>query len=1026
MASRERRVRELGERVDAFRRDGDIVHVLPLVVAIEAMELWNDVDQDSDLEAMEALAQFFWARYEAQPKKRRIDDLGNAAAAYLRVHRLAPDRVPEPLNLLYKYTDSDTAAQALALPQDPQWPPLVAALGESPDPRARELALEILREASIFDWDPYQPLYLMMLSQIARAMSLRMGPAGPEALDPALLDEAVTAGRAAAALQVENTSLARSIRLVLADTLRARFLAMDDLDALAESVEAYGSVPDLDADASAASADATCTLALRTGAIDQLERGIELWRASVELTPPDSAFHGRRLSGLAGALLRLFEATDRAEVLDEMVSLSRGALQTLPLSDPYRTGVLHNLGSNLGSAGARLGDEELLEEAIRTLEAALAETPDNDPERVATLMSLTGALGAHVRTSDHPVLVARAREVAEELLAKTPPGHPHRARAANNTASLLRDLTGSGTDLTALRKARILHQESFEGARLTATELVERRVNAAATAVDIAMATRGTDDADIAREALAEVGRLETATVDMRMQCAQALARLEAAMGRPAEALRAFEEAAELLPYLIPFRLGRNLRARQLRRVWNFAADAAATAVSAGRPERAVELVELARGVLLGEEMSARGDLARLRERDADLAHRFEALRIALDASDAPGERLRQEAFTDPWQQVHEEVRRNSRHHLELTQNMETLLDDIRGLPGLGDFMLPPPLDRLSAQAAEGPVVIVYAGRERGDALILTGSDDRPVEVVPLPGLSFGIVMEWMGRLDEEETLGELWDVIASRVLAALGPQDRIWWSPVGALTYLPLHAAGRGADSVLDRVVSSYTPTVRALGYARENRGTEGAGGTLLVGMPDTPEAEQLAWVEQELGHIERLVPDARVLTGPEATRDAVLSALPGCAVAHFACHGYADAQAPARSRLLLHDHLTAPLLVGDIGRLRLTGARLAVLSACSTHRTGPIQVDEAVSIAAACQIAGFQQVIGTLWEAGDAIAARFVRAVYEELTDGGTEPLRTERAAYAVHHAVLHLRERYQGLGSPRDWAQFIHVGV
>ncbi|MET9407452.1 CHAT domain-containing protein [Streptomyces sp. NPDC002935] len=1023
MANRNRTVRELRKRVEEFRKDGDVAHVLPLVVALKAMELWNDIDQESDLEAMDVLANLFWARYEAQPHGRRIDDLGNAAAAYLRVHRLDPERVPEPLNLVYEYADPDTAAQALALPQDPQWPPIVFALGNSGNPQAGELALDILREASIFDWDPYQPLYLMMLSQIARSMSLG---AGPDLVDPGLLDEAVTAARAAAALRVEDLPMARSIRLVLADALRARFLALDDLDALAEAVEEYGSVPDLDADAMAAAADATCALALRTGEIDRLEQGIDLWRASVELTPPDNAFYGRRLSGLAVVLLRLSEATDRAEVLDEMVSLSRGALETLPVSDPYRTGVLHNLGSNLGSAGTQLGDELLLQEAIETLEAALAETPNDDPERVATLLSLTGALGARVRLSDHPVLLARALEVADELLAEAPPGHLHHARAANNVANLLRDLNRLEPDLTMLRRARVLHRESLEGSRLTATELAEFTVNMAATATDIAMATRSAEDADIAREALAEVGRLEAATVEMRLECAQALARLEDAMGRPAQALQAFEETAALLPYLIPFRLGRNLRARQLRRVRNFATDAAAGAVSAGRPERAVELVELARGVLLGEEMSARGDLARLAERDPDLAHRFEALRIALDASDPPGERLQQQVFTDPWQQVHEEVRRHSRHHLELTQRMEALLVEIRALPGLGDFMLPPPLDRLCAQASEGPVVIVYAGRERGDALILTGSADRPVEVVALPGLSFSTVLEWLGRSGEEETLGELWDVIASPVLAALGPQDRIWWSPVGALTYLPLHAAGRGEDSVLDRVVSSYTPTVRALGYARENRATEGAGGTLLVGMPDTPDEEQLAWVERELEHVERLVPDASVLTGPEATRDAVLSALPGCAVAHFACHGYADIDAPARSRLLLHDHRTAPLLVGDIGRLRLTGARLAVLSACSTHRTGPTQVDEAVSIAAACQIAGFQQVIGTLWEAGDAIAARFVREVYAELTDGGTLPLRAERAAYAVHHAVLHLRERYRGQGSPRDWAQFIHVGV
>jgi hypothetical protein len=39
-----------------------------------------------------------------------------------------------------------------------------------------------------------------------------------------------------------------------------------------------------------------------------------------------------------------------------------------------------------------------------------------------------------------------------------------------------------------------------------------------------------------------------------------------------------------------------------------------------------------------------------------------------------------------------------------------------------------------------------------------------------------------------------------------------MWWVPTGNLSYLPLHAAGRDDECVLDRVVSSYTPTVRSL----------------------------------------------------------------------------------------------------------------------------------------------------------------------------------------------------------------------
>ena len=78
------------------------------------------------------------------------------------------------------------------------------------------------------------------------------------------------------------------------------------------------------------------------------------------------------------------------------------------------------------------------------------------------------------------------------------------------------------------------------------------------------------------------------------------------------------------------------------------------------------------------------------------------------------------------------------------------------------------------------------------------------------------------GQKDLLEVLAWLWDVVAAPVLEYLGytaPLDpdtggrRVWWIPTGPLSALPVHAAGHhlaGTDTVLDRVVSSYTPTVR------------------------------------------------------------------------------------------------------------------------------------------------------------------------------------------------------------------------
>ena len=87
-----------------------------------------------------------------------------------------------------------------------------------------------------------------------------------------------------------------------------------------------------------------------------------------------------------------------------------------------------------------------------------------------------------------------------------------------------------------------------------------------------------------------------------------------------------------------------------------------------------------------------------------------------------------------------------------------------------------------------------------------------------------------------------LWDQVCGPVLDALGyvappigaveDWPRVWWCPTGPFAFLPLHAAGHHAatrtqldksignefvkDTVLGRVVSSYTPTLTALNRAR------------------------------------------------------------------------------------------------------------------------------------------------------------------------------------------------------------------
>jgi len=371
---------------------------------------------------------------------------------------------------------------------------------------------------------------------------------------------------------------------------------------------------------------------------------------------------------------------------------------------------------------------------------------------------------------------------------------------------------------------------------------------------------------------------------------------------------------------------------------------------------------------------------------------------------------------------------------------------------GFAEFLDTPDVSALTAQAAEGPIVYVHATSGlRSDAVILTSDPGLPVRTVPLDLLTEEEAVAQGNRLLDAcrdtadpalppaariaaqrtvlDVLAWLWDTVTEPVLAELeyvsADRDwpRIWWCPVGVLGYLPLHAAGHHDDpsrTVLDRVVSSYTPTVRALAYARSHP-PHTTTDTVVLAVPDAPGTPPLNEVRAEADTVTALIPGA--LRPPHPTRDQVLTALATHPIAHFACHGYANWAEPGRSSLILYDHETAPLTVADISARYLRGT-LAYLSACDTTVTSPTLVDEAVHLTGAFHLAGYQSVVGTLWPVNDSAAHQLAGDFYRHLTGDGTAPPGIGRTADALHHAVRNQRARYDA--APTLWAAYTHTGV
>ncbi|GAA2441763.1 CHAT domain-containing protein [Streptomyces lavendulocolor] len=934
---------------------------------------------DGDLDALREALDLWRAAAEAVPPgdSNRPLVLGNLARGLRTWHEHAPDEahLPEMLR-------THRAAVAACPHGHPGRAELLAGLGvalrltaeATDDPALLEESAARLREALALlrRGTPGRADRLNSLGNTLHRLAQWTG-------DAARLDEAVATLRAALAEHEPGTDTYAGSLANLAVTLRQRALQTDDLASLGEAAR--------------------------------------LAREALHASRASPAAQVVRLGNLGVVLQSWHEATGDTAAADEAIDAARRALALAPGAGLPLVDRLNHLANALRGRFRDAGDVADLDEAVTLLEEAARHAPYGDPALPLVLSNLGSARLTRYRATGRPAEPEQAvGDLGRAVWAVT------ERTSAHGTY-----LMGYGHAL------RALHHRHGDPGVLRAAEDAFRQA-AGTTALP-------------AHERVLAAWEWGAAAADG---------------GRWAEALPGYELALELLPFAASGRLVRSDQERGLSRVRGLAAEAAACAVNTGRPEHAVRLLEQGRGVLLGRAMATRDGLGRLRGAHPALAERFARLRDRLDALQAAdaAETARgrlPDGTTD-------------RRHT-LAAEMEHLVAVIRARPGFEDFLAAPTLRELLDCSDRGPVVLAYCSAFRSDALVLR---DGEVLLVPLPDATPEAVGEQADRLDRaladaadpardraaQRTIGEVlawtWDHVTGPVLDRLGLRgpapdgrwDRLWWSPGGALASLPLHAAGHHGEAsgpaprddaaapagtgpaprtVLDRVVSSYTPTVGALRYARARAAApRPPGRPLAVALPDTPGARPLGGAHREVGVLCGLLP-TEVLHGEQATFDRVMDALPRHPWVHFACHGVSEPADPSNGRLLVHDHATRPLTVRALSRLDLPAARLAVLSACETARGGGELADEAIHITSAFQLAGYPHAVGTLWPVHDAVAVRVTRLLYRELCTegpGGGPELDDTRTADALHRAVLRCRDAFAA--GPSLWAAHVHAGA
>ncbi|MFQ5845805.1 MAG: CHAT domain-containing protein, partial [Planctomycetota bacterium] len=174
--------------------------------------------------------------------------------------------------------------------------------------------------------------------------------------------------------------------------------------------------------------------------------------------------------------------------------------------------------------------------------------------------------------------------------------------------------------------------------------------------------------------------------------------------------------------------------------------------------------------------------------------------------------------------------------------------------------------------------------------------------------------------------------------------------------------------------------------------------------------EDEHLPAVGLELDMLERSLPGAVSLRGPEATRDAILAALPRRRLVHVAGHARAREDRALLSALRVRDGWIA---AADLGEGDLGGS-LVVLSACRTGDPSLRWQGEAMGgFPRALLAAGASGLVASRWEVPDAVAHEWMRRFYDRLK--GKQPDQAlNRAARAMRRDHPH----------PADWAAFLMI--
>ncbi|KAG8752458.1 hypothetical protein FRC11_008341 [Ceratobasidium sp. 423] len=741
----------------------------------------------------------------------------------------------------------------------------------------------------------------------------------------------------------------------------------------------------------------------RLGEQGDLEKAIEYEARALALTPDGRPDLSSRLGNLGVYHSDRFECLGELADLDKAIEYESRALALTPGGHPGLSIRLGNLGASHRDRFERLGELADVEKAIEYQSRALALIADDHPDMPSWLQNLGLSHASRFELLGIQHDLEKSIESMSRALVLTPHAHPTAPKKYYPLANfyLLKYFhTGDPSHLhDSLNSYRNASQSLAGSPR-------DKFISA------IGWANRASSHTTL-------------------------------------NSIEAYQTAINLLPQFIWLGATTHQRYHDLLSAESLAVDAAHAAILISDHSLALEWLEHGRCVVWNQSLMLHSPLDQLHSVYPDFATR---LKTVSDQLHSACSQSRESQALSSGSMTTEQV---AQEHHRLAMEYNHLITEARNLPGFEDFLQPMKANKLIGAAQYGPIVVINCHTDRCDALVVMPGHVL-IDHIPLPDFTGKKAqytreeMEKSGRnsqmsergverrpllehaVEFKNVMAVLWYDVVKPILDHLGYTNNtstdslphITWCPTGALSFLPLHAAGdydQPQSRVFDYVISSYTPTLTALlnstpsALSRDTR-------VLAIGQPNTPGHSSLPGTITELTFVEGHMLDKATysqLVGSQATTTAVLDAMEHHDWVHLACHAHQNVQDPTKSGFFLHDDV---LDIASINRRWLKNKGLAYLSACQTATGDELLPDEAVHLASGMLMAGYSSVIATMWSVHDDDAPLVADKVYGQLTKDGK--LGNGEAGRALHNAVAELRGKV-GEDAFGRWVPYIHIG-